>query len=103
MYTCGWIKRGASGVLGSNKPDAKETIDCLIEDVANMTPCLYRTRDQWIAFLNQKNIQFVTYSDWQRLDQEELRRGQEAGKPREKFTKIDDMLSFINKTKTSNS
>ena len=34
LYCAGWIKRGPSGVIGTNKPDALETVQCMLEDVA---------------------------------------------------------------------
>ncbi|MSR88745.1 MAG: NADP oxidoreductase [Candidatus Margulisbacteria bacterium] len=95
LYVSGWIKRGPSGVLGSNKPDSTETVQSLLSDIPILTHCKNRSTDSLIKLLKSRHVTVVTFSDWQRLDAEEQRRGQEAGKPREKFTSITDMLSFL--------
>jgi ferredoxin--NADP+ reductase len=38
QYTAGWIKRGPSGVIGTNKPDAVETVNCMLEDSRKASP-----------------------------------------------------------------
>ena len=47
--------------------------------------------------LCDKKVKFVSYPEWQKLDQLELQRGQAAGRPRLKFTRVDDMLIELGK------
>ncbi len=95
IYVCGWIKRGANGVLGSNKPDGKQTVDCLLADLPQLSrPSAENIR----TLLESRSIQAISYADWQKVDVEEVRRGQGKGKPREKFTSTSEILSFLSKT-----
>jgi len=97
FYTVGWIKRGPSGVLGTNKPDAAETVTALLADLEQLQPCVSPSSEKMKDVLNSKNCVFVTFEDWKKIDEEELRRGQAIGKPREKMTNVPEMLAFIRK------
>ena len=97
LYAAGWIKRGAVGVLGSNKPGAAETVACFIDDVATLKKKKTVAFDQIEPFLKAKKATVTTYDDWLKLDQEELKQGQKRGKPREKFYRTEEMLCFLNK------
>ena len=92
LYAAGWIKRGPSGVIGTNKPDSFETAKLLAEDVASLPPAENPSRDAVISTLRERNIKVVTYDDWKRIDAAEITRGEAVGKPREKFVTVDDML-----------
>ena len=95
LYVVGWIKRGPSGVLGTNKPDAAQTVASLISDMPGLPGCEIPSTDHLLELLKNRGVQWVTFADWQKLDAEEVRRGQALGKPREKFTRIADMLTFL--------
>jgi ferredoxin--NADP+ reductase len=96
-YTAGWIKRGPSGVIGTNKPDAAETVTCMMEDLAEgltLTP----EHPQAAAadfFLRERQPRCVSYQDWQRLNEIEVERGRAQGRPRVKFTRVEDMLAAL--------
>jgi ferredoxin--NADP+ reductase len=96
-YTAGWIKRGPSGVIGTNKPDAAETASCMIEDVAEgltlnpQQPSVNAAE----CFIRERQPDYFTYDDWLRLDKLEVTRGQAVGRPRIKFTCVDDMLAAL--------
>jgi ferredoxin--NADP+ reductase len=96
-YVVGWIKRGPSGVIGTNKPDSVETADQLLADVAEGK--LFQpnkpTREAIDALLIERGVKVVTYADWQRLDQLEQEHGQQLGRPRVKFSRIEDMLAAL--------
>ncbi len=98
MYCVGWIKRGPSGVLGSNKPDATGTIEALLADKDQLTPCKTPDTAAVTQLLSSRNVSVVTFDDWKKLDEEELRRGAEKGRPRDKFTRVEDMLAFLGKS-----
>ncbi|PIW64070.1 MAG: NADP oxidoreductase, partial [Candidatus Omnitrophica bacterium CG12_big_fil_rev_8_21_14_0_65_50_5] len=95
-YAAGWIKRGASGVIGTNKPDSEETVQSLMEDLLKLQPSS-ESNAAFENFLKEKNVRFVTFADWQKIDAEEIRRGQVVGKPREKFVNVEDMLKAAGK------
>ncbi|OMH37945.1 FAD-dependent oxidoreductase [Motiliproteus sp. MSK22-1] len=97
-YVVGWAKRGANGVIGTNKPDSLATLECLFEDlsqkkITDKSPTTKQTTEQW---LTSKDIRFVQFEDWKKIDQEELSHGDRKGKPREKITTVEQMLATIN-------
>ncbi|MCA9495133.1 MAG: NADP oxidoreductase, partial [Myxococcales bacterium] len=86
LYVAGWAKRGPTGLIGTNRADARDTVDRMLEDRSTL-PAVER---EPIAYQNA-----TSWADWQRLDAEERRRGEEAGKLREKFTSVSDMLAVL--------
>jgi ferredoxin--NADP+ reductase len=96
-YTAGWIKRGPTGVIGTNKPDAAETVTCMIDDAAEGL-ILSPTQPEVTAaekLIREIQPNYFTYADWLRLDEMEVARGQAAGRPRIKFTSVEDMLAAL--------
>jgi ferredoxin--NADP+ reductase len=99
QYTAGWIKRGPTGVIGTNKPDAAETVENMLADAREgriLSP-IHPNALEVETLVNRRQPCLVSYSDWQRLDAMELGRGKEQGRPRIKFTRVDDMLAALNK------
>ena len=94
-YTAGWIKRGPSGVIGTNKADAAETVAALLEDAANLTPAPEATRAAVDALLAARNVDVVSLEDYLRLDAHELSSGQAAGRPRLKVAHRGAMFDVI--------
>jgi ferredoxin/flavodoxin---NADP+ reductase len=96
-YTAGWIKRGPTGVIGTNKPDAAETVACMIEDLGrdqHLQPAA-PSREAAERLVRERQPQCFSYPDWLKLNELELRRGKETGRPRVKFTRIEDMLAAL--------
>ena len=96
-YTAGWIKRGPTGVIGTNKPDATETVACMLEDLtrgAVLTPS-HPDPAAAEALVRQRQPSFVSFGDWLRLDELEVVRGRPLGRPRLKFTRVEDMLAAL--------
>ena len=96
-YVVGWIKRGPSGIIGTNKPDSVETVNKLLEDVETGTVWQPEnpSRAAMIDLLDKRNINYVTYADWQIIDQLEIKRGEAVGRPRVKFTDVSVMLAEL--------
>jgi ferredoxin--NADP+ reductase len=96
-YVAGWIKRGPTGVIGTNKPDAAETVACLLEDAAQGRTLSPPEPDAAaaLAFVRQRAPQFISWADWRRLDELETARGRALGRPRVKFTRVEDMLAAL--------
>lgn len=95
LYCAGWIKRGPSGVIGTNKPDAVETVESLLADQDSLAPAELRNTGILIDRLKDRGVRVVSYQDWQKIDAAEVARGQANGKPREKFTTIIEMLEAL--------
>jgi len=97
LYTAGWIKRGPSGVIGTNKLDASETVMCMLEDIENGI-FLEPSQPDAIAaeeMVRQRQPEYIIFDEWLELDQLEIERGKEKDRPRVKFTVIDEMLSEV--------
>ena len=96
-YVVGWIKRGPSGVIGTNKPDAVESADALLEDhgAGQLPEPKVTDRDAITRLLAERGVRTVSWQDWQRLDALERARGQALGRPRLKFTRIEEMLAAL--------
>lgn len=95
LYVTGWIKRGATGIIGTNKGDSEETVHSLIEDLANLKACREPSSEALLAFLKSREVRPVSFTDWKKIDAAEIERGAKLGKPREKFIRITGMLSAI--------
>ena len=95
LYAAGWIKRGPSGVIGTNKPDSAETAKNLLADLDELPACTVPDTKQLLAQLRDRGVRPVSYEDWGIIDAAEVSRGTAAGKPREKFTRIPEMLDIL--------
>jgi ferredoxin/flavodoxin---NADP+ reductase len=96
-YTAGWIKRGPTGVIGTNKPDAAETVECMFEDLTHGA-VLEPTRPEAAAaetLVRQRQPNFFSYADWLKLDAIEVSCGRAQGRPRVKLTRLDEILSAL--------
>jgi ferredoxin--NADP+ reductase len=92
-YVAGWIKRGPSGVIGTNKKDAQDTVDSLLADLdAGRVPAASADRDAIEALLAERAPDHVTYAGWQAIDTAERERGEPLGRPRVKFVRVDEMV-----------
>jgi ferredoxin/flavodoxin---NADP+ reductase len=103
-YVVGWIKRGPTGVIGTNKRDAQETVDAMLAD---LSPLIAEDSDSEgkpthlpsspdagsvEALLRTRQPHLVTYSGWEAIDRHERTLGEPAGRPRVKLTRIEEML-----------
>ena len=98
LYVAGWIKRGPSGVIGTNKPDAAATVQAMLEDAAQypVWDGLSLDLNTIPSLLAAKQVRTVTFTDWKRIDQIEIAAGKKRGKPREKLTTIAELLATVN-------
>jgi ferredoxin/flavodoxin---NADP+ reductase len=104
-YVVGWIKRGPSGVIGTNKKDAQETVDAIFADLPSAdsdsadasTASLAHVPDTpdpaaIEALLRARQPDLVTYAGWESIDRHERALGEPAGRPRVKLTRIEELL-----------
>jgi len=92
VYCTGWIKRGPSGVIGTNKKDATETVELLLADAtAGLLP---RRSDGDVSdLLAGRGVHPVSYAGWEAIDAVERARGEEHGRPRVKLAQWDELLA----------
>jgi ferredoxin--NADP+ reductase len=91
LYCAGWIKRGPTGVIGTNKKDASETVELLLEDArAGRLPERSGSIDELLA---TRGVHVVTYSGWESIDAAEKARGEPQGRPRVKLSTWDELLA----------
>lgn len=98
QYVTGWIKRGANGVIGSNKHCAAETVTQLLSALPGSLPPVDSDIE---ALLSQKSVEFVSFADWRLLDQHEQQQGRQQGRPRRKETDVTRMLEIIRHARTA--
>ena len=93
-YVVGWIKRGPTGVIGTNKRDAQETVNHVLEDVAERRLPEPEHPDPGAieALIAERRPDFVTWEGWQAIDTAETAAGEPLGRPRVKFTRLEEML-----------
>jgi ferredoxin--NADP+ reductase len=97
LYVAGWIKRGPTGVIGTNKPDALETVEAMLEDVAAGRVLEPTQPDPAACEATVRRCQpsLVSHQDWVKLDRLEQERGKRLGRPRVKFTSVEEALAAI--------
>jgi ferredoxin--NADP+ reductase len=95
LYAAGWIKRGPSGIIGTNRADAVATVQSLLADLAHLDSRPREGTTGLYAALACSDSQVLSYADWRCIDAEEQRRGAATGKPREKITRVSDMLAVL--------
>ena len=93
-YVVGWIKRGPTGVIGSNKSDSQETVDTLIEDLsgAELADVGENHSEVLVEWLLQRQPKLVTDDHWKLIDEHERAAGGPGGRPRVKLTSVAELL-----------
>jgi ferredoxin--NADP+ reductase len=97
IYATGWIKRGPVGLIGHTKSDAIETIAQIIEDKNNWWDPSSPSEDSIIELLTSRNIDFVGWPEWLRIDAEEKRLGEAQERERIKLVEREDFLTVAKK------
>uniref|UniRef100_A0A3Q1B0B3 NADPH:adrenodoxin oxidoreductase, mitochondrial n=1 Tax=Amphiprion ocellaris TaxID=80972 RepID=A0A3Q1B0B3_AMPOC len=95
LYCSGWLKTGPTGVIATTMNNSFDTARSLMEDMDSGTLDLSAAKpgSQSIsALLEKRGVKPVTFSDWEKIDNVEMMRGEASGKPREKLLKVEEML-----------
>jgi ferredoxin--NADP+ reductase len=93
VYCAGWIKRGPTGIIGTNKKDAMETVQLLLED-ARAGRIAHRedaTAEAVDALLDERGVRRIVYAGWRAIDLLERSRGEPLGRPRVKLVTWDEL------------
>jgi ferredoxin/flavodoxin---NADP+ reductase len=95
VYCAGWIKRGPTGIIGTNKKDATETVALLLEDVAagRLEPKPDVSAAAVDELLAERGVRVVEYAGWTAIDEAERAAGEKGGRPRVKFCTWDELLA----------
>ncbi|MBD0339246.1 MAG: FAD-dependent oxidoreductase [Thermoleophilia bacterium] len=94
LYCAGWIKRGPTGVIGTNKKDATETVELLLEDArTGKLPRSDAPADALVDLLVERGARPVIYAGWEAIDALERSRGEPLGRPRVKLCSWDELLA----------
>jgi ferredoxin--NADP+ reductase len=93
VYCAGWIKRGPTGIIGTNKKDATETVQLLLEDAraGRIAHAEGATADAVDTLLDERGVRRVVYSGWLAIDTLERSRGEPLGRPRVKLVTWDEL------------
>jgi ferredoxin--NADP+ reductase len=94
VYAAGWIKRGPSGVIGTNKKCAQETTELLLQDCrAGLLPEPSSSPEALLEDLRSAGVQVVDYTGWEAIDAHERSLGEPAGRPRVKLVRREELLA----------
>ncbi len=91
LYCSGWIKRGPSGLVGTNKADSKETVELLLRDAEALLA--RRLTLDVDALCATRGLKVVDFEGYRRIDAAERERGAALGKVRDKLERVADMLA----------
>ena len=75
MYVAGWLKRGPTGIIGTNKPDATETVASLLADADGLPRAPERDPDAIVELLRERKVRTVAWSGWEAIDAAERELG----------------------------
>ena len=92
LYCAGWIKRGPTGVIGTNKKDATETVDLLLTDLETGALPTGNSDLDLEALLAERGVEAVSYEGWEAIDGVERARGVEQGRPRVKLAAWEELI-----------
>lgn len=95
LYVAGWVKRGPTGLIGSNKPCGAETAAAMVEDLPATVPAIEPDAAAVDRLLAARGARRVDFAAWQRLDRLEIARGAGQGRPRVKFGPVAEMLAAL--------
>jgi ferredoxin--NADP+ reductase len=95
QYVTGWIRRGPTGVIGTNKHDAVEVVASVLADLPGLPPPSHPDPDDLARVLAELGVRPVDWTAWLRLDAEEVRLGQARGAERVKVADLQEMLAAV--------
>ena len=91
-YVVGWIKRGPTGVIGTNKGDANETVAALLADATALPPAPERDPDAVLRLLRDRGAVVVTWDGWRAIQRTETSLGEADGRASTKIADRDGLL-----------
>ena len=98
LYVTGWLKRGPTGIIGTNRADSIETVQQILNDLPDRVPRPEGGRRQLVESISRGCPPVIGLPEWLKIDAAECAMGQQANKPREKFTRISDMIDVVSQS-----
>jgi ferredoxin/flavodoxin---NADP+ reductase len=92
VYVAGWLKRGPTGIIGTNKPDATETVASLLADAPTLPRAPERDRDAIVDLLESRGVRAVSWAGWEAIDEAERALGAGRDCVRVKIADRDTLL-----------
>jgi adrenodoxin-NADP+ reductase len=97
LYVVGWLKRGPTGIIGTNLICAEEVAMSIIKDlesgILSKAPS-HVGREGVMALLRQRGVKFVSFRDWEKINAYEITEGAKNGRPREKLISVEDAVKI---------
>jgi ferredoxin--NADP+ reductase len=100
-YVVGWAKRGPTGLIGTNKNCSAATVDLMVEDLPALEARPAAHPEAAEKILRERGARFVTFDDWRHLDALERERGEKAGRIRDRFSRVEEMLEAIDRARSA--
>ena len=94
IYVVGWAKRGPSGTIPTNGPDSRDVVDLIASELESTNKA---GREAIEALLEKRNIRRINFEDWQLISEQEFAQAI-TPRPRERFTRVEDMLAVLEKS-----
>ncbi len=97
QYAVGWAKRGPTGLIGTNSPDSKATVEVMVEDLRDRRAAALPDGDEEaiVALLRERGVDFASFQDWKNLDEHEVELGKATGRIRQKLTSAEGIMAVI--------
>jgi ferredoxin/flavodoxin---NADP+ reductase len=94
-YVVGWIKRGPTGVIGTNKKDAAETVSKVVADAERgaLADIEGEDAESIAVWLSERAPEAVTWAGWQAIDEHERGLGEPHGRPRVKLVRLGELVA----------
>lgn len=94
LYAAGWLKRGPTGIVGTNIPDAHETVNCIIKDIPTFNLATTSLESDLMDFLIAKNVRVVDWNAYLKIHAAEIEQGQKSTpiRPRVKFETTEQLI-----------
>jgi ferredoxin/flavodoxin---NADP+ reductase len=102
LYVTGWLKRGPTGIIGTNRADSIETVQQMLEDLPGRIPRPQGGRRQLVDSISRRSAPVIGLPEWLKIDAAERAMGRPVNKPREKFTRITDMIDIVSQDHVRN-
>lgn len=103
LYTSGWLKRGPSGIIGTNIPDAKDTVATMLHDAEIIASPKEIATTSLKTLLEERGVAYVDWDAYRRIDAAEMKQEHKRNseQPREKFTTTQQLLQAAKKESSS--
>jgi ferredoxin--NADP+ reductase len=102
LYVTGWLKRGPTGIIGTNRADSIETVQQILEDLPSRISRPQGARRQLVESIARRSAPVIGLPEWLEIDAAECAMGRQANKPREKFTRVTDMIDVVSQGRAGN-